>query len=45
MKKSDTEKVRVPFVIAVPNDCQSKVREVFRKLEIPWKENIQVIGI
>ena len=45
MKKSDTEKVRVPFVIAVPNDCQSKVREVFRKLEIPWEKNIQVIGI
>ena len=45
MKISDTEKVRVPFVIAVPNTCQTKVRDVFRKLEIPWKENIQVIGI
>ena len=45
MKSSDTEKVRVPFVIAVPTDCQSKVRDVFRELEIPWKENIHVVGI
>ena len=45
MKISDTEKARVPFVIAVPNTCQTKVRDIFRQLEIPWKENIQVIGI
>ncbi len=45
MKRSDTEKVRVPFVIAVPNTCQTKVREIFRQLEIPWNENIHVIGI
>ena len=45
MKTSNAEKVRVPLVIAVPNTCQTKVRDVFRQLEIPWKENIQVIGI
>lgn len=45
MKGSETEKIRVPLVIAVPKDCQSKVRDVFKQLEIPWKENIDVIGI
>ncbi len=45
MKSSNAEKVRVPFIIAVPNDCQTKVREIFRQLEIPWNENINVIGL
>lgn len=45
MKSSGGEKIRVPLVIAVPKDCQSKVREVFKQSQIPWKENIDVIGI
>ena len=45
MKGSGTEKIRVPLVIGVPKDCQSKVREVFKQLQIPWKDNIHVIGI
>ena len=45
MKGAGEEKVRVPLIIAVPETCQSKVKEVFRQLEIPWKENITVIGI
>jgi hypothetical protein len=45
MKTSDSEKIRVPFVIAVPSTCQSKVKEVFNHLDIPWRENIHVIGI
>ena len=44
MKNSDSQKIRVPLFIAVPTDCQAKVREMFRQFEIPWKENIQVIG-
>lgn len=44
MKNSDSQKIRVPFFIAVPYDCQSKVKEMFRKFEIPWKENIRVLG-
>ena len=44
MKNSDSQKISVPLFIGVPNDCQSKVKEMFRQFEIPWKENIQVIG-
>jgi len=45
MKSSNAEKVRIPFVIAVPSACRSKVREVFKKLEIPWKDNIHVLEL
>jgi hypothetical protein len=45
MKGSGTEKIRVPLYIAVPNECQSKIKEVFRQFEIPWKDNIHVLGI
>lgn len=45
LMKGSPEKTRVQFVIAVPSTCQSKIKEVFRKFEIPWKENIRVIGI
>jgi len=45
MKSSNAEKVRVQFVIAVPSACRSKVREVFKKLEIPWKDNIHVLEL
>ena len=44
MKGSETEKIRVPFYIAVPNECQSKIKEIFRQFEIPWKDNIYVLG-
>ena len=45
MKNSGTEKVRVPLVIAVPHDCQSKVKEVFKRLKIPWNDNICIVGL
>ena len=45
MKSSNGEKIRVPLYIAVPKDCQSKIKEVFRQFEIPWKDNIYIIGI
>lgn len=44
MKNSD-QQVRVPLVIAVPKDCEGKVKEMFRRLEIPWKDNIHVLGV
>lgn len=33
------------FYIIVPKECYSKIQETFRRFEIPWKENIRVIGI
>ena len=35
----------MPFYIAVPTECESKIRETFRKFEIAWKDNIKVIGL
>ena len=46
LSKSDTlEKARIPFYIGVPENCQTKVKESFENFGIPWKENIQVIGL
>lgn len=44
-KSQSSEKVRIPFYICVPDNCQSKVKESFESFGIPWKENIQVIGL
>ena len=44
MKGSENERILVPFYIAVPNECQSKIKETFRSLEIPWTDNIHVLG-
>ena len=44
LMKNANEKIRVPFYIAVPNDCQTKIQETFRRFEIPWKDNIHVLG-
>lgn len=44
MKGSENERILVPFYIAVPNECQSKIKETFRSLEIPWPDNIHVLG-
>ncbi len=32
------------FCIAVPEECKSKIQETFRKWDIPWRDNIQVLG-
>ena len=45
MTISGTHKTRIPFYIAVPKDCETKIKEVFRQFEIPWNENIHVLGI
>ena len=44
-KTQNSEKVRIPFFIGVPESCQAKVKETFKILGIPWKENIEVIGL
>ena len=44
MKNTEKEKILVPLYIAVPNECKSKIKEIFRCLEIPWNDNIHVLG-
>ncbi|HSG73670.1 MAG TPA: hypothetical protein VLA01_00530 [Nitrosopumilaceae archaeon] len=44
MKGSENKKIVIPFYIAVPNECRSKIKEIFRYLEIPWIDNIHVLG-
>lgn len=34
----------MPFVICVPNECRLKIQETYRRFEIPWSENIQVLS-
>ena len=45
MRSGKSEKIPLPFYIAVPSDCQIKVKETFRVFDIPWKNNIQVLPI
>ncbi len=44
MKSGNFAKEKIPFYIAVPTDCEAKIKETFRQFEIPWSDNIQVIG-
>ena len=44
MKGGKSEKTRLPFFIAVPQECESKIPESFRQFEIPWQSNIIVKG-
>ncbi|MFB5598410.1 MAG: hypothetical protein ACE5RJ_05295, partial [Nitrosopumilaceae archaeon] len=32
------------FCIAVPVECETKIKEVFRQWDIPWRDNIQILG-
>lgn len=45
MKSGKYEKVRVPFVIAVPPECKDKVKEIFEKNSLSWRDNISVISV
>ena len=40
----DAERIKIPFVIAVPEQCELKVKEAFRQFSLPWKDNIRVWG-
>ena len=45
MASSKTEKILVPLYIAVPNECLTKIKEIFRQFEITWNDNIHVLGL
>lgn len=45
MKSGTSEKVQVPFHIAVPKECSHMVKEIFEKSSIPWKESIHVLSV
>ena len=32
------------FYIAVPEECKSKIKDTFRQWNLPWRDNIQVLG-
>lgn len=44
IKSGNSSTKKVPFYIAVPTECESKIKETFRQFEIPWQDNIQVVG-
>lgn len=44
MRAGKSEGVRLPFFIAVPNECSSKITQTFRDFEIPLRENVHVVG-
>lgn len=44
-KTQTSEKIRIPFYICVPESCKSRIKESFEEFEIPWNENIVVIGL
>lgn len=45
MKIGASEKVQVPFYIAVPKECGNMVKGIFEKAGIPWKDSIHVIAV
>lgn len=45
LKSKYPEKVRLPFFIGVPDNCQAKVQESFKNFGIPWRENIEIISL
>lgn len=45
MKTGKSEKTKVPFVISVPTECKTKIKDTFEENSIQWKENISIISI
>ena len=43
MKPDKTK--RVPFYIAIPKECESKLNEVLMRLNLDKRENIKVVAI
>jgi hypothetical protein len=39
LRRSASQKM--PFYMAVPQECESAVRETFDRIEITWNNNIQ----
>ncbi len=44
MKNGKSSGKYTQFYIAVPLECESKIHEVFRQWDIPWRDNIQILG-
>lgn len=44
MSRGKSEKARLPFFIAVPNECNSKIPQALRDLGIANRDNIHVLS-
>ncbi len=44
MKNGKAAGKPMQFCIAVPSECESKIKETFRLWDIPWRDNIQILG-
>jgi hypothetical protein len=44
MKSGKSGAAHLPFFIAVPNECSTKITQTFRDFEIPLKENVHILG-
>ena len=44
MKNGKSSGKNMQFCIAVPVECETKVKETFRQWDIPWRDNIQILG-
>ena len=44
MKNGKSAGKNMQFCIGVPIECETKVKETFRQWDIPWRENIQILG-
>jgi hypothetical protein len=45
MKNGKSEKIRVPLCIAVPTECHHKIKEIFDKSSLTWKDTIEIFRI
>ncbi|MFY9300545.1 MAG: hypothetical protein WAO91_05090 [Candidatus Nitrosotenuis sp.] len=44
MKTGNSERARLPFFIAVPHDCNSKITQTLKELHLDSRDNIHIIG-
>jgi hypothetical protein len=44
MRKGKSERTRLPFFIAVPHECNSKIPQALRDLGIETRDNVHVLS-
>lgn len=44
MKSGNSERTRLPFFIAVPQDCNPKIIQTLKELHLDSRDNIHIIG-
>lgn len=44
MRKGKSERARLPFFIAVPNECKTKISQTLRDFNLEQRDNIHVMG-